>query len=48
MLKITLSENSTFLGVIYAPEAALMLNGGGNSHNLEGAAIVKSATLNGH
>jgi Putative Ice-binding-like adhesive domain len=45
---ITLSGNSTFIGVIYAPEAQLTLNGGGNANNLEGAAIVNQVTLNGH
>jgi hypothetical protein len=45
---ITLSGNSTFIGVIYAPEASLTLNGGGNSNNLEGAAIINTVTLNGH
>ena len=36
------------IGAIYAPEAVLTLNGGGNNSNLQGAAIVKSVTLNGH
>jgi len=45
---ITLSGTSQFIGAIYAPEAALTLNGGGNSNNLQGSAIVKSVTLNGH
>jgi hypothetical protein len=45
---ITLSGTTTFLGVIYAPEANLYLNGGGSANNLEGSAIVKSVTLNGH
>jgi len=45
---ITLSGNSSFIGAIYAPEAVLTLNGGGNSNNLMGAAIVKQVTLNGH
>ena len=44
---ITLGGNSTYIGVIYAPEASLTLNGGGNANNLEGAAIVGSVTLNG-
>jgi Putative Ice-binding-like adhesive domain len=45
---ITLSGTSTFIGVIYAPEASLTLNGGGNANNLIGSAIVKKVTLNGH
>ena len=45
---ITLSGNSSFVGAIYAPEAALNLNGGGGANNLMGAAVVKSVTLNGH
>jgi len=45
---ITLSGNSSFVGAIYAPEATLTLNGGGNANNLIGAAVVNSVTLNGH
>ncbi len=45
---ITLGGTTTFIGVIYAPEAAMTLNGGGAGQNLEGAAIVKSVTMNGH
>lgn len=45
---VTLGGNSAFIGAIYAPEAVLTLNGGGNADNLQGAAIVKSATMNGH
>lgn len=45
---ITLGGTTTFIGVIYAPEASLTLNGGGAGQNLEGAAIVKSVTMNGH
>jgi hypothetical protein len=37
-----------FVGAIYAPEATLTLNGGGNGNNLEGSSIVASGTLNGH
>ena len=48
MTSITLSGTSSFIGAIYAPEASLTLNGGGNSNNLMGAAIVKTVTLNGH
>ena len=45
---ITLSGNSSFVGVVYAPEATLTLNGGGNNNNLIGAVVVNSVTLNGH
>ena len=45
---ITFSGTSTFVGVIYAPEASMTLNGGGNNNNLIGAAVVNSATMNGH
>jgi hypothetical protein len=45
---ITLGGTTTFIGVIYAPEAVLTLNGGGAALNLEGAAIVKSVQMNGH
>ena len=45
---ISLSGCSTFIGCIYAPEAMLTLNGGGNANNLEGSAIVGNATDNGH
>lgn len=45
---ITLSGTSTFVGAIYAPDAVLTLNGGGNGNNLEGSAIVNNVTMNGH
>ena len=45
---ITFSGNSTFVGVIYSPEAALTLNGGGNNSGLIGASITGSVTMNGH
>ena len=46
---LSLSGNAGFTGVIYAPSAALSLNGGGNNTtDFVGAAIVGSATLNGH
>jgi hypothetical protein len=48
MTSITLSGTSTFVGAIYAPNATLTLNGGGNGNNLEGSAIVSGVTLNGH
>ncbi len=44
-----LSGNAQFTGIIYAPNAAVKLNGGGNDTlDLVGALIAKSITLNGH
>jgi Tfp pilus assembly protein PilX len=48
LTSITFSGNSTFVGVIYAPEASLTLNGGGNNNGLIGSAIVNTITMNGH
>ena len=45
---ITFGGNSSFIGVIYAPEADLTLNGGGNNNGVVGSAITKSVTMNGH
>jgi len=46
---ISISGNGSFNGTIYAPQADMTLNGGGNNTvDLVGAAVVKSATLNGH
>ncbi|MDE3098937.1 MAG: hypothetical protein KGJ88_05645 [Verrucomicrobiota bacterium] len=45
---ITLAGTSTFVGTVYAPSATLTLNGGGNSNDFEGAAIVQSAVIDGH
>ncbi len=46
---ISLSGNAGFTGSIYAPEADFSLNGGGNNTtDFIGAAVVNSATLNGH
>jgi hypothetical protein len=45
---ITYSGNSTFAGVIYAPEANLTLNGGGDNINLIGSSITGTVTMNGH
>lgn len=46
--KITFGGDSDFVGVIYAPQADLVLNGGGNAVNLIGSVVVKSVTMNGH
>ncbi|MDB6064494.1 MAG: hypothetical protein JWR26_702 [Pedosphaera sp.] len=49
LTSITFSGNAGFSGTIYAPEAALSGNGGGNNTlDTVGAMIVKSVTLNGH
>jgi hypothetical protein len=46
---ITYGGNSSFVGVVYAPEANLTLNGGGNNNGLMGASVTKSINaLNGH
>jgi hypothetical protein len=45
---IELGGNSEFTGVIYAPNADIALNGGGNSDNdFSGAAMVNTAKFNG-
>jgi len=47
--QITYGGNSSFVGVVYAPEANLTLNGGGNNNGLMGASVTKSINaLNGH
>ena len=45
---ITLGGSSSFVGVIYAPNASLTLIGDGSGNNLEGAAIAGSVTIHGH
>ncbi len=45
---ITLSGTSDFNGAIYAPEATLTMNGGGNAVNVSGSMIVGQGTDNGH
>jgi hypothetical protein len=48
---ISLSGNAAYVGTIYAPNSNLTLSGGGNPANntdFSGAAVVKSATMNGH
>lgn len=45
---ITYGGTSSFIGIIYAPEANLILNGGGNNNGLIGASITKTITMNGH
>jgi hypothetical protein len=48
LTSITFSGTSSFNGVIYAPEAVLTLNGGGNNIGITGSAIVGSISMNGH
>jgi hypothetical protein len=46
---VSLSGNAGFIGVIYAPEAAFSLTGGGSkSIDLSGAAVVSTATITGN
>jgi len=46
---ITYGGSSTFVGVIYAPEANLTLNGGGSGNGVIGASLTKSIdAMNGH
>jgi hypothetical protein len=45
---VTLGGNTTFVGVIYAPEASLTLNGGGASNYFVGAFVIGTMVLNGH
>jgi hypothetical protein len=46
---ITFSGNAQFTGVIYAPEANIKLNGGGNNNlDIAGSVVVNSITVGGH
>jgi hypothetical protein len=45
---LTYSGNSTLVAAIYAPNADLTLNGGGNNNGLIGSSITKSIKMNGH
>jgi len=49
-VSISMGGNSAFTGVIYAPNAILNLNGGGNGSNADlcGAIIAKQVKVNGH
>jgi hypothetical protein len=48
-VSISMGGNSSFCGVIYAPNAILNLNGGGaNAVDLSGAIIAKQVKVNGH
>jgi hypothetical protein len=45
---VTYGGTSSFVGVIYAPEANLTLNGGGSNVGVVGSSITKSISMNGH
>jgi hypothetical protein len=45
---ITCGGSSTFYGAIYAPEADMVLSGGGSGNNFCGAMVVKTLTMSGH
>ena len=46
---IDLGGNAGFVGAVYAPQADLRFNGGGNTTtDFIGGAVTKTATLNGH
>jgi hypothetical protein len=48
LTEITFGGSSDFIGVIYAPQADLKLNGGGAANNLMGSFLVKSVQMGGH
>jgi hypothetical protein len=46
---VSFSGNAAFTGVIYAPDAALSLGGGGNNtYDFVGASVTSTVTMNGH
>lgn len=48
-MTMSFSGNQSYVGVIYAPEVVLKLNGGGSSTaNIAGAIVVQSFTTGGH
>ena len=44
----SISGNGIWAGTVYAPEAALTMNGGGNAGDVSGAFVTKTITLSGH
>ena len=44
----SISGNGLWSGTIYAPEAAMSLNGGGNAGDMSGSIVANTITLNGH
>jgi hypothetical protein len=45
---VTCSGTSTFIGAVYAPEASVTLNGGGNSNDFVGSCVANNVNMNGH
>jgi hypothetical protein len=46
---IAISGNAAFTGVVYAPQADLVMNGSGNTiYDVVGAIVANTATLHGH
>jgi hypothetical protein len=46
---ISISGNAAYTGIIYAPQAAITMNGGGNTvYDVVGAVVANTATMNGH
>jgi hypothetical protein len=46
---LTWSGNATYVGTVYAPQAAFECGGGGSSlYDYQGACVVKSVNMNGH
>jgi hypothetical protein len=45
---ISMGGSSTFYGAIYAPEADMVLSGGGSGNNFCGALVAKTVTMSGH
>jgi hypothetical protein len=48
LTSMTFSGTSSFVGVFYAPEVSLTLNGGGSGYNVVGSVVVNSIVVNGH
>ena len=44
---ISVSGNGVFSGIIYAPQGAVTMNGGGNSGNVSGSIVSNTIVLNG-
>jgi hypothetical protein len=45
---ITFNGNAAFTGTIYAPSAAMTMNGGGSSYDFIGSSITSSVTMHGN
>jgi hypothetical protein len=48
LTSLTFSGTSTFVGVVYAPEASATMNGGGNSNDYIGSLVANIITMHGH